>query len=60
MDKQELWLKCVAFHGHKCGGLTIGFKAAARARDPGGVLPLLLGLPGGGDVHGYAGAAAGT
>ena len=56
MDKQELWLKCVAFHGHKCGGLTIGFKAAARARDPGGVLPLLSGLPGGGDVHGYAGA----
>ena len=30
MDK-ELWQKCVAFHGHECGGLTIGFKAATYA-----------------------------
>ena len=22
------WEKCVAFHGHSCGGLTIGYKAA--------------------------------
>ena len=28
MDKQALWDKCVAFHGHGCGGLTIGFQAA--------------------------------
>lgn len=25
------WGKCVAFHGHACGGLTIGFKAAQYA-----------------------------
>ena len=25
MDRQALWDKCVAFHGHACGGLTIGF-----------------------------------
>ena len=28
-----LWEKCVAFHGHSCGGLTIGFKAALYAID---------------------------
>lgn len=25
------WEKCVAFHGHACGGLTIGYKAAQYA-----------------------------
>ena len=25
------WEKCVAFHGHACGGLTIGYKAAEYA-----------------------------
>ena len=25
------WQKCVAFHGHECGGLTIGWKAAEYA-----------------------------
>ena len=25
MEQQALWEKCVAFHGHACGGLTIGF-----------------------------------
>lgn len=30
MDK-TIWEKCVAFHGHECGGLTIGFKAALYA-----------------------------
>lgn len=25
------WEKCVAFHGHSCGGLTIGYKAAQYA-----------------------------
>ena len=25
------WEKCVAFHGHECGGLTIGYKAAEYA-----------------------------
>lgn len=28
---RELWEKCVAFHGHACGGLTIGYKAALCA-----------------------------
>jgi len=27
------WEKCVAFHGHACGGLTIGYKAALYAMD---------------------------
>ncbi len=29
----ELWEKCVAFHGHECGGLTIGYKAALYAME---------------------------
>ena len=29
--RNELWKKCVAFHGHECGGLTIGFQAALYA-----------------------------
>lgn len=31
--EQALWEKCVAFHGHACGGLTIGFKAALYAME---------------------------
>lgn len=31
--KQELWEKCVAFHGHSCGGLTIGYRAALYAME---------------------------
>ena len=31
MNKKELWEKCAAFHGHVCGGLTIGYKAALYA-----------------------------
>ncbi len=27
------WEKCVAFHGHACGGLAIGFKASLLAMD---------------------------
>ena len=27
------WEKCVAFHGHSCGGLRIGFRAAELAMD---------------------------
>ena len=30
-NNKELWNKCVAFHGHACGGLTIGYKAALYA-----------------------------
>lgn len=33
MNRQELWEKCVAFHGHACGGLTIGFQAALYAAE---------------------------
>lgn len=29
--EQNLWEKCVAFHGHECGGLTIGYKATLYA-----------------------------
>lgn len=32
MTEKELWEKCVEFHGHVCGGLTIGYKAALYAR----------------------------
>ena len=31
MDQKQLWEKAVAFHGHECGGLTIGYKAALYA-----------------------------
>ena len=32
MDNNKvLWKKCVDFHGHECGGLTIGYKAALYA-----------------------------
>ena len=32
MDENKvLWNKCVEFHGHSCGGLTIGYKAALYA-----------------------------
>lgn len=31
MDKKQLWEKAKAFHGHECGGLTIGYKAALYA-----------------------------
>jgi formylmethanofuran dehydrogenase subunit E len=27
----NIWEKCVEFHGHECGGLTIGYKAALYA-----------------------------
>ncbi len=33
MDKQELWEKAAAFHGHTCPGLTIGYRAALYAID---------------------------
>jgi formylmethanofuran dehydrogenase subunit E len=29
----NLWEKCVDFHGHSCGGLSIGFRAALYAMD---------------------------
>ena len=31
MDKKLIWEKCAAFHGHECGGLTIGYQAALYA-----------------------------
>ena len=27
------WEKCVQFHGHECGGLTIGWKAASYVKE---------------------------
>lgn len=33
MDEKQLWEKALAFHGHECGGLTIGFKAALYAME---------------------------
>ncbi|MEG0875606.1 MAG: FmdE family protein [Oscillospiraceae bacterium] len=33
MCKQSQWDRCVAFHGHECGGLTIGYKAALYATE---------------------------
>lgn len=33
MNEQQLWDSCVAFHGHACGGLTIGYKAAVYAME---------------------------
>jgi len=32
-ENKELWRKAVAFHGHECGGLTIGYKAALYAME---------------------------
>ena len=29
----KTWSDCVAFHGHECGGLTIGYKASLYAAD---------------------------
>lgn len=29
--ERKLWQKCVAFHTHACGGLTIGYKASLYA-----------------------------
>lgn len=31
MDKKLLWEKAAAFHGHVCGGLAIGYRAALYA-----------------------------
>lgn len=31
MDNEVSWEACVKFHGHECGGLTIGYKAALYA-----------------------------
>ena len=31
IDEKALWEKAAAFHGHTCGGLTIGYKAALYA-----------------------------
>ena len=26
-ELESLWQQCVAFHGHGCGGLAVGFRA---------------------------------
>ena len=45
MDKKALWEKSVAFHGHTCPGLTIGYRAVLYAIE---LLDLKLG--GGGNA----------
>ena len=30
---QQLWEKCIAFHGHACPGLAIGFRASQAAHE---------------------------
>lgn len=30
-ENRALWNKCAQLHGHECGGLTIGYKAALYA-----------------------------
>ena len=44
-ENKALWKKCVEFHGHECGGLTIGYKASLYA-----IALLGLGLGGGGNA----------
>ncbi|NCC87374.1 MAG: formylmethanofuran dehydrogenase [Clostridia bacterium] len=31
IDEKQMWERCANFHGHVCGGLTIGYKAALYA-----------------------------
>lgn len=33
MTRNELWNKAIAYHGHVCGGITIGFRAVLYAAD---------------------------
>lgn len=33
MTREELWEKAAAFHGHKCGGLAIGWAASLLAME---------------------------
>ena len=49
MNEQQLWDACVAFHGHACGGLTIGYKAAVYAMELCGVdaIQVILGCTAG-------------
>ena len=30
---KELWERCVAFHGHACGGLAVGYQASLYAME---------------------------
>ena len=30
-ELESLWQQCVAFHGHGCGGLAVGFRAVLYA-----------------------------
>ena len=32
MLEKELWEKCIEFHGHECGGIAAGFRAALYAK----------------------------
>ena len=37
MDRELLYKRCVEFHGHSCGGLMIGFRAALCAMEQLGI-----------------------
>ena len=37
MIREELYRKCVDFHGHSCGGLLVGFRAAICAMERFGI-----------------------
>ena len=53
-ENKALWKKCVEFHGHECGGLTIGYKASLYA-----IALLGLGLGGGGNAAAAGGQVQG-
>lgn len=37
LNREDLYKKCVEFHGHSCGGLLIGFRAALCAMERFGI-----------------------
>ena len=53
-ENKALWKKCVEFHGHECGGLTIGYKASLYA-----IALLGLQLGGGGNATAAGGQIPG-
>lgn len=44
-ENRELWRKAVAFHGHECGGLTIGYYQSQEPSDMFDVRPTAICLP---------------
>ena len=50
MTREDLYKKCVDFHGHSCGGLLIGFRAALCAIERFGIGGHALEMAGGSHV----------